>query len=138
MSSDIQVATPRPEISKELSSSYVQLSEALLADRALLQREVLIWQRLVRYLMVLVAVGTIALVGPGLDQRGWYIVAGASAAYFVINALSALAARFLARQQVGERMQAAILGTDVVMITILVQLSGPPAQYHRILLLGVL
>ena len=138
MSNDTPAAPQRPEISKELSSSYVQLNEALLHDRALLQREVLIWQRLVRYLMVVVAVGTIALVGQRLDQRGWNILGGAAAAYFVFNALTALAARFLAREKVGESLQAAILGVDVAMITILVYVSGPPAQYHRILLLGFL
>ncbi len=128
----------RPEISKELSSSYVQLNDALLHDRALLQREVLIWQRLVRYLMVVVAVGTIALVGQRLDQRGWYIIGGAAAAYFVFNAMTALAARFLTKEKVGQSLQASILGADIAMIGTLVYVSGPPSQYHRILLLGFL
>jgi len=128
----------RPEISKELSSSYVQLNDALLHDRALLQREVLIWQRLVRYLMVVVAVGTIALVGQRLDQRGWYIIGGAAAAYFVFNAMTALAARFLTKEKVGQSLQASILGADIAMIGALVYVSGPPSQYHRILLLGFL
>lgn len=138
MLSETQAATPRPEISKELSSSFIQLNEALLHDRALLQREVLIWQRLVRYVMVVAAVGTIALVGPPLDQRGWYIIGGAAAAYFVFNALTALAARFLNKAKVGSSLHGAILGVDVVMISTLVWISGPPAQYHRILLLGFL
>ena len=138
MTSDTQAATPRPEISKELSSSFIELNEALLHDRELLQREVLIWQRLIRYVMVLVGVATIALVGPPIGQRGWYVIAGIAASYFVFNAFTALVARFLGKDKVGVLLQGGILAVDVGMIGALVYVSGSPAQYHRILILGFL
>ena len=138
MTSDTLAATTRPEISKELSSSFIELNEALLHDRELLQREVLIWQRLIRYVMVVVAVGTIALVGPPIGQRGWYVIGAIAAGYFVFNAFTAVVARFLGKDKIGALLQGGILAVDVAMIAALVYVSGPPAQYHRILLLGFL
>lgn len=128
----------RTEISRELTSSFEALHDALGQERNELQREVLLWQRWIRYSMVLVVAGLIAVSGVRITPRAWQIVAIAGAAYFVFNALSALLVRVVKGEGTRAVAQGTAFAADLAMMAVLIYVSSPPSQYHRLLLLGFL
>ena len=131
-------ATPaRPEISRE-SSSYPQLEEALRRDRAEMQRQVLLWQRWIRYAAVIATAVIIALFGARLDAATWYALAGAIGLYIIFHGLVAAYVIRIPGDRLRAGLQLLVLIVDVGMLSALIYLSSTPAQYHRILLLGFL
>ena len=131
--------TERPvEISRELTSSFSELNDALLFEGAELQRDVILWQRWIRYATVAILSMAVLLLGASHHERLW-IPLGASVGGYVL--LNIAAAWYVARTR-ANRMRRwlpdAILVSDVAVISALIYLSGPPAQFYRILLLGFL
>ncbi|MGH7663780.1 MAG: diguanylate cyclase [Gemmatimonadaceae bacterium] len=128
----------RPEISRELSSNFPQLEEELRRDRAEAQRQVLLWQRWIRYAVVLGAALLIALFGAQITPGGWFALGVAFALYFVFHGLVAAYVSRIRRDRMRDGVQLLVLLADVAMLSALIYLSATPSQFHRILLLGFL
>jgi len=135
--------TSERDTSRDFTRSYTQIHAELKQDSAELQRQVLLWQRWIRYAAVLVA-GITAVVryGSGDRRDSWLPVAAAAALYFLFTAL---VGRILERPpEKGETkalprgVATVTLMADLLMISALVYFSAPPSQFHRILILGFL
>jgi diguanylate cyclase (GGDEF)-like protein len=133
----------RGDSSRDFTRSYTQIHAELRQDSAELQRQVLLWQRWIRYAAVLVAgISAVVRYGSGDNRGAWLPVAAAAALYFLITAL---VGRILERPPAkGETkglprgMASFTLLADLLMVTALVYFSAPPSQFHRILILGFL
>lgn len=88
--------------------------------------------------MVLAIAGLIAVSGVRMTPRAWQIIAVAGAAYFVFNALSALLVRVVKGEGTRAVAQGTAFAADLAMMSVLIYVSSPPSQYHRLLLLGFL
>ena len=135
--------TSERDTSRDFTRSYTQIHAELKQDSAELQRQVLLWQRWIRYAAVLVA-GVTAVVrsGAGDTRNSWLPVAAAAALYFLFTAL---VGRILERPpEKGETkglprgFATVTLMADLLMVSALVYFSAPPSQFHRILILGFL
>jgi diguanylate cyclase (GGDEF)-like protein len=136
--SEPNVSASRTEISREMTSSFDQRIAELLSDRVELQRDVILWQRWVRYATVVVLSGIALLFGASPPARVW-IPLGASVAIYVL--LNILAASLVSRSSIDQRrdwLPDVVLVGDVAVIAALIYLSAPPSQAYRVLLLGVL
>ena len=142
MTTDTPVTPTHPEISKEISkemsSSFPQLEEALRRDRAETQRQVLLWQRWIRYAAVLATAAIIGLFGARMDAASWYALGAAIGLYIIFHGLVAAYVSRIPGERLRAGLQLLVLIVDVAMLSALIYLSSTPAQYHRILLLGFL
>ncbi|HET9004127.1 MAG TPA: diguanylate cyclase [Gemmatimonadaceae bacterium] len=135
--------TSERDTSRDFTRSYTQIHAELKQDSAELQRQVLLWQRWIRYAAVLVAGITAGVRYGAGDTRGtWLPVAAAAALYFLFTAL---VGRILERPpEKGETkalprgVATVTLMADLLMVSALVYFSAPPSQFHRILILGFL
>ncbi|HEX8849264.1 MAG TPA: GGDEF domain-containing protein [Gemmatimonadaceae bacterium] len=138
--------TPTPstpgerDTSRDFTRDYTVIQAELRQDSSELQRQVLLWQRWIRYAAVMVA-GVAAVVRYGAGDRpgAWVPVAAAAGAYFVFTALMS---RMIERRTPESGLPAIIpvvtLLADLLMVSALVYFSAPPSQFHRILILGFL
>ncbi|NUQ21736.1 MAG: GGDEF domain-containing protein [Gemmatimonadaceae bacterium] len=138
--------TPTPptpadrDTSRDFTRDYTVIQAELRQDSAELQRQVLLWQRWIRYAAVVVAgVAAVVRYGAGDAPGAWVPVAGAAGAYFVFTALMS---RMIERRTPESGLPAIIpivtLLADLMMVAALVYFSAPPSQFHRILILGFL
>ena len=124
--------------SRELVTSFTQLNFVLQQDRFELQREVLLWQRWIRYAAVLVAsVGALLLLRSERRLAGVPLLV-AAAAYLAFTAVGGLYLRRTDGARLPVWMPGVVVAADLTMVVALIVFSSPPAQYHRILLLGLL
>ena len=80
--------TRERDSSRDFTRSYTQLHAELRQDSAELQRQVLLWQRWIRYAAVLVAgISAVVRYGSGDTRGAWLPVAAAAALYFLFTAL---------------------------------------------------
>jgi diguanylate cyclase (GGDEF)-like protein len=138
--------TPTPptpsdrDTSRDFTRDYTVIQAELTQDSSELQRQVLLWQRWIRYAAVLVA-GVAAGVryGQGDSRGAWLPVAAAAGAYFIFTALMG---RMLDRRTPEAGLPKIIptvtLLADLLMVSALVYFSAPPSQFYRILILGFL
>ncbi|NUO64176.1 MAG: GGDEF domain-containing protein [Gemmatimonadaceae bacterium] len=138
--------TPTPstpserDTSRDFTRDYTVIQAELRQDSSELQRQVLLWQRWIRYAAVMVAgVAAVVRYGAGDSAGAWVPVAGAAGAYFVFTALMS---RMIERRTPESGLPAIIpivtLLADLLMVSALVYFSAPPSQFHRILILGFL
>ena len=134
----ISTAPPRRSTTAiELQAITTELDESLRVDRAHLWREVLLWQRWVRYL----AIGTIVLIT---------LVSGALSADAVVP-LTVLVALYLGvvmsttwmlvrspNTLPGAWFPALLVAADAAALSGWCYLTSPPTELHRILILGFL
>jgi diguanylate cyclase (GGDEF)-like protein len=108
-------------------------------DRAEMQREVLLWQRWLRYAAAVFLVGVILLFGVMLRQQDWVQIVAVGAGYVGFAIL--LMGGYL-KATSGRRLRIWVPGVvvlaDLALVTALIYLSSPPSQFHRVLLLGFL
>ena len=115
----------------------VELGEALLAEQATLRREVLLWQRWVRYL-ALGALVVLSLVLGSNVPRALLPLAILSLAYVGVVMSTSWILRRESRRAPLTWLPALLLTADVVTLAGFVYLTSPPVQFHRILLIGFL
>ncbi|HVE79287.1 MAG TPA: GGDEF domain-containing protein [Gemmatimonadaceae bacterium] len=133
---------PTGEISRDTtatSSSFTQLNVAIAHDRAELTREVLLWQRWLRYGAVVILVAVISLVSV-LAGRGdvWLPALGAAGAYITFQVLLSSLLTVRAEDEAPPWLPWVATAADLTLVGALIYVSSTPAQYHRVLLLGFL
>jgi diguanylate cyclase (GGDEF)-like protein len=115
----------------------VELGEALLAERATLRREVLLWQRWVRYL-ALGAMVLLSLLYRSTEQEPLLpmtLVAGGYAA--VVMATTRVLRNAPSRAALAW-LPSLLLAADVVTLAGFIYLTSAPEHFHRILFVGFL
>lgn len=127
-----------PRSSTATGSPVIPDVQSLLrVEQANLRRDVLLWQRWVRYL----AVGTLALLCLAYGSPGRAalipIVIVAGAYYGIVLATSAIVRRAPATT-VGQVFPALLLATDIAALAGFCYFTSAPQELHRILLLGLL
>jgi diguanylate cyclase (GGDEF)-like protein len=127
------------DTSRDFTRSYTAIHAELRQDSAELQRQVLIWQRWIRYAAVLVAaVGAVVFYGTNAKREAWLPVAVAGGAYFIFTALIGRLLTKTPEKGLPQVIPVVTLLADLMMISALVYFTAPPSQFHRILLLGFL
>jgi diguanylate cyclase (GGDEF)-like protein len=127
-------------VTREMSATWSAIRSEIQQDSADLHREVLLWQRWVRYAVAaLMTFGAIVMLqSRGVGPEGWIPVGVAAGVYLVVVILSAWYLKRSAGQRLVPWLTAVVVVGDVVMMTGLIMLSSPPSQFHRVLLLGLL
>lgn len=126
------------EVSRDLPLVSPELSQALIDERNHLRREVLLWQRWVRYL----AVGTLVLLSlvfgaaPVDGALGPLIVLGVAYVGAVMS--TAWVLQHDPRPRAQAWFPSLLLALDIIALSGYVYLTSPPHQAHRILLVGFL
>ena len=141
VSSEHRVLPTGSENSREHSygESTATLLSALQVGRDELERDVIVWQRWLRYLGVTLMVLVLALVTPQTSARDIGIpLILASTPYVLFTFGIALYLTRGRRREMPRWVPDAMVAADIAEITALVYLSSPPAQFHRILLVGLL
>jgi len=110
---------------------------ALRLEQANLRRDVLLWQRWVRYL----AIGTmvlLSLVFGSASQAAYLPITLIAAGYYAIVLSTAMIVRRVPATSVSSVFPALLLATDIATLAGFCYLTSPPQELHRILLLGFL
>jgi len=115
----------------------VELGEALLIEQAKLRREVLLWQRWVRYL-ALGAMVLLSLVFSSTMQDALTPLALVAGAYVGVVVATSWALGRPASLSVQSWFPSMLLTADIAALAAFVYLTSAPQQFHRILLLGFL
>ena len=135
-------APPRysgPEISRELVHHFPALHEELRLESAVLRRDVLLWQRWIRYTAALLAFGgAFAMVLLDGALRPWVPLIGVASAYLGFTALVSLFLQHGSASALPPRLPWLVLAADVLAVAAAIYFSASPAHYYRILLLGFL
>jgi diguanylate cyclase (GGDEF)-like protein len=130
------------EISREhplLGVSSETMLSALQVGRDELERDVIVWQRWLRYLGVTTVVLVLAIFTPQTSARDIIIpLVLASSPYVLFTFAIALYLTRGRRREMPRWVPDAMVFADIAETTALVYLSSPPAQYHRILFVGLL
>lgn len=121
----------------ELPLSTPELVETLRHDREVLAREALLWQRWVRYAALAALVVLALAFGEGTRTTMLLPIGLVSLAYFLCVAITA---ELIQRaESVHEhRMPALLVTADILTLSLLVWLSGTPAEMGRILMGAIL
>jgi len=124
---------------REFTARYGDINNALRQDSAELQRQVLLWQRWIRYSAALVmAVGVAVLLGRGAGRDAWAPVAVAASLYYFLNILLAFSLKRGEGKPIPVWLPPLVLLADVGMVTAMVYWSATPEEFYRVLLLGFL
>lgn len=124
-------------VTHELPMVSVELGEALLIEQAKLRREVLLWQRWVRYL-ALGAMVLLSLVFSSTMQDALTPLALVAGAYVGVVVAASWALGRPSSLAVQSWFPSLLLTADIAALAGFVYLTSAPAQFHRILLLGFL
>jgi diguanylate cyclase (GGDEF)-like protein len=125
------------KVTQELPLISAELTEALLAEQAMLRFEVLLWQRWVRYL----ALGAMVLLTLVFGQAGAAVLPALAAIAIAYVAVVASTASILQRNRgTAARVwfPSLLLAADILALAGFIYLTSPPEQMHRILLFGFL
>jgi hypothetical protein len=110
---------------------------ALRLEQATLRRDVLLWQRWVRYL----AIGTmvlLSLVFGSAPQAAYLPITLIAVGYYATVLGTAMIVRRVPATSVSSLFPALLLATDIAALAGFCYLTSPPQELHRILLLGLL
>jgi diguanylate cyclase (GGDEF)-like protein len=135
-----EVPPPNRDLTREMSATWSAIRTEIEQDSADLHREVLLWQRWVRYAVAaLMTFGAIVMLqARGVTSGGWLPIGIAAGVYLVVVILSSWYLKRSTGQRLGPWLTVVITSADVAMITAMVMLSSPPSQLHRVLLVGFL
>ena len=124
--------------SRELPS-VIKVAETVKKDRAELQRQVLLWQRSIRYGTVLVLSACAVLaVSAEAGRPHWLPIAVTAGVYVIFVSLLSLYLKLTLAETPSRWLPMVAVAADTAMIVALVYFSSPPDQYHRLLILGYL
>jgi diguanylate cyclase (GGDEF)-like protein len=141
MESSAQPQQHSGENSREhtVTASFTLLSVALSHDRAELTREILLWQRWLRYVAIITITAGVILFGLWTGRLSlWAPAVTAAAIYVAFNILISWHLKRRADETAPAWLPAVVMLADISVVTTLIYLSSTPAQYHRVLLLGFL
>lgn len=124
-------------VTQELPLISIELSEALVAEQATLRREVLLWQRWVRYL-ALGAMVLLSLVFSSTIDDALVPIAIIAFGYVTVVMATALALQRSSSRAIEAWFPSLLLTADIATLSGFVYLTSTPQQMHRILLLGFL
>src|SRR5829696_2275178 len=130
------LSQPTMRVTHELPMVSVELGEALLAEQAKLRREVLLWQRWVRYL-ALGAMVLLSLVYSSTPLDAFTPLALVAGAYVGVVMSTSWALRRSSASALSW-FPSLLIATDIATLSGFVYLTSTPQQFHRILLLGFL
>lgn len=139
VAASFSMAAPRPpiQITQELRVVSAELDASLSSEEVGLRREVLLWQRWVRYFALGVMVVLALLFGSG-DRRPLMPLSVLAGAYVAIVAGTAQILRRESYVRVVAWFRSLLLTADVAVVAGFVYLTSAPQQFDRILLLGFL
>jgi diguanylate cyclase (GGDEF)-like protein len=124
-------------VTQELPMVSVELGEALLLEQANLRREVLLWQRWVRYL-ALGAMVLLSLLYSSTMQGALIPLALVAGGYIGVVFSTAWALDRSSSRAAQSWIPSLLLTADIAALAAFVYLTSAPEQFHRILLLGFL
>lgn len=124
-------------VTQELPLISIELSEALVAEQATLRREVLLWQRWVRYL-ALGAMVLLSLVFSSTIDDALIPIAVIAFGYVGVVMATAAALQRSHSRAIEAWFPSLLLTADIATLSGFVYLTSAPQQMHRILLLGFL
>jgi len=124
-------------VTQELPMVSVELGEALLVEQANLRREVLLWQRWVRYL-ALGAMVLLSLVYSSTMQDALVPLALLATGYVGVVFSTSWALDRASSRAAQSWIPSLLLTADIAALAGFVYLTSAPEQFHRILLLGFL
>jgi len=121
------VAPQRPDVTREMSATWSAIRSEIQQDSADLHREVLLWQRWVRYAVTaLMTFGAIIMLqSRAVPPEGWVPVGIAAGLYLVVVILSAWYLKRSTGQKLIPGLTALVVVGDVAMITGMIMLSSP-------------
>jgi diguanylate cyclase (GGDEF)-like protein len=143
MSSSLRLTGDTPpagvpvDISREWPAHTAQLRAALHRDQVDLQREVVAWQRWVRYAAFGMLAGLTLAFGR-LDRGAMLPLTAVAAAYFLSVSVITWFVQRTRGRELGGFFPSLLLIADVSTLSALFYLSCAPAEQYRTLLLGVL
>jgi diguanylate cyclase (GGDEF)-like protein len=111
--------------------------ESLRVEQANLRRDVLLWQRWVRYLAI-GAMVLLSLVYGSTIQAAALPITVMAACYFAVVLSTSVILRRVPATSVGSLFPILLLSTDIAAVAGFCYLTSPPQELHRILLLGFL
>jgi diguanylate cyclase (GGDEF)-like protein len=124
-------------VTQELPMVSVELGEALLVEQANLRREVLLWQRWVRYL-ALGAMVLLSLIYSSTMQDALVPLALLATGYVGVVFSTSWALDRASSRAAQSWIPSLLLTADIAALAGFVFLTSAPEQFHRILLLGFL
>jgi diguanylate cyclase (GGDEF)-like protein len=126
-----------PKVTQELALVSAELGDAFRVEEGTLLREVLLWQRWVRYL----ALGTmvlLTLVFSATDEHALLLLALIAAAYVGVVMSTAWVLQHRPSDAAQTWFPSLLLTADIAALAGFCYLTSAPSQLHRILLLGFL
>ena len=128
-----------PEISRELVHHFPALHEELRLESAVLRRDVLLWQRWIRYAAAMLALGgAFAMIAWEGALRPWVPLVAVGTAYLGFTALVGFFLQHGTASALPPRLPWIVVAADVLAVSAAIYFSASPAHFHRILLLGFL
>jgi diguanylate cyclase (GGDEF)-like protein len=127
-----------PRVTQEMPLVSAELGETLLRDQADLRREVLLWQRWVRYLALAALIVLSLIFGGSTIQEEIIPIGALSLVYVAINALTSWQLQRSASGWQVAWFPAFMVVADIVTLAGFCYLTSAPMQAHRVLLLGFL
>ena len=128
---------PARRVTQELASPFTDLPEAIAAERAAMQREVLLWQRWVRYAAI-VALLVLSFAFGSIDTPALVPLAIIVVCYTSVVMSTAWLLRHPPARAIGRWVPTLIVASDITAIAGISFLTSEPRELHRILLLGFL
>ncbi len=115
------------------------LAEALSHDGAELQRDIMLWQRWIRYAAaILVAAGVSLLADGQVPQPDVLAIAGTAGIYILFTAFTAWFLKHGTGRDLPPQLPIVAILADNVLLAALVYFSTPPIHFYRLLILGFL
>lgn len=143
------VSPPEPRASRDSLSRTresrvstvlsADLAAALRHDSAELQRDILLWQRWVRYgAAVLAAAGVFLLSDRNIPQPDLLAIVGTAAVYILFTAFTAWFLKHGTGSELPPQLPTVAVLADNILLAALVYFSTPPIHFYRLLILGFL
>jgi diguanylate cyclase (GGDEF)-like protein len=133
------VFTPLTEVPPEAAHEpSPEARDALRRDQSELQREVILWQRWVRYLAVLVLCAAAVMLSGRREELARLPLLIVAVGYVACVFLSGYAVRHAPALTTGQWLPAALVTADLITIGTIIFITTPPLLSYRFLILALL